>query len=166
MQLEAEYRLCSMGAIRLFQKVYSAGIWGISGFLVSVEADVHDGLPGFQMTGNLSQETREGQERVRTALKNAGFRLPAKKIIINLSPADVRKEGTAYDLAVGAAVLGAFGLLDPDLLKDSLILGDLGLAGMVKPVRGVLPILASASEQGFCRFFLHEVHAMVCCLLD
>ena len=62
-----------MGAIRLFQKVYSAGVWGISGFLVSVEADVHDGLPGFQMTGNLSQETREGQERVRTALKNAGF---------------------------------------------------------------------------------------------
>lgn len=166
MQLGAEYRLCSMGAIRLFQKVYSAGVWGISGFLVSVEADVHDGLPGFQMTGNLSQETREGQERVRTALKNAGFRLPAKKIIINLSPADVRKEGTAYDLAVGAAVLGAFGLLDPDLLTASLILGELGLDGMVKPVRGVLPIVASAREKGIRRCFLPEENAMEGRLVD
>ncbi len=144
------------GAIGLFQKVYSAGLWGITGFLVSVEADVHDGLPGFQMTGNLSQETREGQERVRTALKNAGFRLPAKKIVVNLSPADVRKEGTAYDLAVGAAVLGAFGLLDADGLRDALILGELGLDGTVKPVRGILPIVSLAREKGICRCLLPE----------
>ena len=126
---------------------------------MSVEADVHDGLPAFQMTGNLSQETREGQERVRTALKNAGFRLPAKKIIVNLSPADIRKDGTAYDLAVGAAVLGAFGLLDPDMFSDSLLLGELGLDGVVKPVKGVLPIVASAREQGIRRCFLPRENA-------
>ncbi len=71
----------------MFRKVYSAGIWGIDGFLVSVEADVHNGLPGFQMTGNLSQETREAQERVRIALKNGNFFMPPKKVTVNLSPA-------------------------------------------------------------------------------
>ena len=68
----------------MFRKVYSAGIWGIDGFLVSVEADVHNGLPGFQMTGNLSQETREAQERVRIALKNGNFFMPPKKVTVNL----------------------------------------------------------------------------------
>ena len=92
----------------MFCKVYSAGLWGIDGFLVSVEADIRDGLPGFSLTGNLSQETREASERVRTALKNIGFRLPAKKVKINLSPADIRKDGTGYDLAIAAAVLGAW----------------------------------------------------------
>ncbi len=143
----------------MFRKVYSAGIWGIDGFLVSVEADVHNGLPGFQMTGNLSQETREAQERVRIALKNGNFFMPPKKVTVNLSPADVRKEGSAYDLAIAAAVLGAFGLLDSPLLDDAVLIGELGLNGEVKPVKGVLSLVLAAREGGLGRCFLPKENA-------
>ena len=89
----------------MFSKVYSAGLQGIDGFLVQVEADVGNGLPGFHMVGYLASEVREAEERVRTSLKNSGFLLSPKKIIVNLSPADIRKDGTAFDLPVAVAVL-------------------------------------------------------------
>ena len=84
----------------MFTRINSGGIWAVEGVLVSVEADVSDGLPGFSISGQLASEVRESQERVRTALKNSGFRLPAKKITVNLSPAGIRKGGTAYDLSL------------------------------------------------------------------
>ena len=96
----------------MFVKVNSAGICGIRGRIVSTEADVGDGLPGFIMVGYLASEVREAQDRVRTALKNSGFRLPARKVTVNLSPADLRKEGTAFDLPIALAVLGAYGMTD------------------------------------------------------
>lgn len=144
----------------MFQKVMSAGLWGIDGSLVSVEADIHDGLPGFAMTGNLSQETKEAQERVRVALKNGDFALPPKKITVNLSPADVRKDGTAYDLAVAAAVLGAAGLLETAGLEKAMLIGELGLDGRVKPVRGVLSLVSAAKEGGLKRCFLPRENAL------
>lgn len=144
----------------MFQRVCSAGIWGIEGILVSVEADIHDGLPGFTMTGNLSQETREAQERVRTALKNGDFRLPVKKITVNLSPADLRKDGAYYDLAVAAAVLGAFGVFDGTLLKDSMVAGELGLNGEVKPVRGTLSLVSAAKKGKLKRCYLPAENAL------
>lgn len=128
----------------------------VDGYIVSVEADVSDGLPFFNISGQLSTEVRESQNRVRTALKNAGFRLPAKKITVNLSPAGIRKGGTAFDLAIAAAVLGAFGLLNMEGLKNSLVLGELGLDGRVKPVNGVLPLVMAAREYGLSRCFLPE----------
>ena len=94
----------------MFTQVYSGGIQAVDGCIVSVEADVSDGLPFFNISGQLSTEVRESQNRVRTALKNSGFRLPAKKITVNLSPAGIRKAGTAFDLAIAVSVLGAFGL--------------------------------------------------------
>ena len=81
----------------MFTQISSAGIRGMEGFLVSVEADVSNGLPGFSISGQLALEVREAQERVRTALKNSDFQLPAKKITVNLSPAGRRKEGTVFD---------------------------------------------------------------------
>ncbi|MCI8948515.1 MAG: YifB family Mg chelatase-like AAA ATPase [Lachnospiraceae bacterium] len=143
----------------MFQKVWSAGIWGIDGFLVSVEADAHEGLPGFHLTGNLSQETKEAQERVWLALKNGKFRLPPKKIMVNLSPADIRKEGTAYDLAIAVAVLGAFGLIGPDLLDSAMIVGELGLSGEVKPIRGALSLVTAAKDQNLKCCFLPKENA-------
>ena len=89
----------------MFVKVNSAGICGIRGRIVSTEADVGDGLPGFIMVGYLASEVREAQDRVRTALKNSGFRLPARKVTVNLSPADLRKEGTAFDLPIALAAV-------------------------------------------------------------
>ncbi len=144
----------------MFQKVVSAGIWGIDGFLVDVEADIHDGLPGFILTGNLAQETKEAQERVRIALKNADIRLPPKKITVNLSPADIRKDGTAYDLAIAAAVMGAFGIVPDEFLRDAMIVGELGLNGEVKPVRGVLSFVSAARDSGLKQCFLPKDNAL------
>ena len=109
----------------MFSKAYSATIHGIDGLIVSVEADVSDGLPLFDMVGLLNSEVKEARERVRIALKNSGFMLPAKRITVNLSPADIRKEGTAFDLPVAIAILTAFGHVPEESLNDTLIIGEL-----------------------------------------
>lgn len=132
----------------MYSKVYSVGIMGVEGVPILVEADVSDGLPGVTMVGYLSAEVREAQDRVRTALRNSGFRLPAKKITINLSPAGIRKEGTAFDLPIAVAVLAASGILEPEVLETSVISGELGLDGTIKPVRGALSIAEAAARLG------------------
>ncbi len=138
----------------MFVKVNSAGICGIRGRIVSTEADVGDGLPGFIMVGYLASEVREAQDRVRTALKNSGFRLPARKVTVNLSPADLRKEGTAFDLPIALAVLGAYGMANVEAMTDSLVVGELGLDGRVKPVGGIMSMVMAAREAGLSRCYL------------
>lgn len=135
----------------MFSKAYSAAIHGIDGLIVSVEADVSDGLPIFDMVGYLGSEVKEARERVRIALKNSGYMLPPKRITVNLSPGDIRKEGTAFDLSVAIAILSAFGHLPEENLKDFLIIGELSLSGKVNKVNGVLPIVYSAKQQGFTK---------------
>ncbi len=135
----------------MFSKAYSAAIHGIDGLIVSVEADVSDGLPLFDMVGYLSSEVKEARERVRIALKNSGFMLPAKRITVNLTPADIRKEGTAFDLPVAIAILTAFGYIPEENLKNILIIGELSLNGNINKVNGVLPIVYSAKQQGFLK---------------
>ena len=138
----------------MFSKVHSIGILGVEGYPVVVEADVSEGLPGFTMVGYLSGAVREAQDRVRTALKNSGFRLPARKITVNLSPADIRKEGTGFDLPIAVAVLAATGLVDQSILDTSVLVGELGLDGRIKPVSGILSIVAAARNAGKKRCFL------------
>lgn len=140
----------------MFSRVYSAGLQGIEGYLVQVEADVGDGLPGFHMVGYLASEVREAQERVRTALKNSGFSLTPQKVTVNLSPADIRKDGTAFDLPIAVAILAAYGVLDTDGFKDMAFIGELGLNGEVKPVRGVLPLVCALWEAGIRSCVLPE----------
>lgn len=132
----------------MFRKVYSAGLSGIEGYPVQVEADVSNGLPGFSMVGILASEVKEAQDRVRTALKNSGYWFPAQKITVNLSPADRRKGGTGYDLPIAVAILAAFGELDQEQLEGMILIGELGLDGKVKPVHGVLPLVITAKEAG------------------
>ena len=138
----------------MYSKVHSVGIKGVEGVPIFVEADVSEGLPGFSMVGYLSSEVKEAQDRVRTALKNSGFRLPARKITINLSPADIRKEGTAFDLPIAVAILTASGMIAPGALIDSVISGELGLDGQIKPVRGALSITLAAKKDGKRQCFL------------
>lgn len=141
----------------MFSKVNSFGIHGVEGFPVTVEADVSDGLPSFVMVGYLSGEVREAQERVRTALKNSGHRLPPRRVTINLSPADIKKEGTAYDLAIAAAVLCSLGEISPEnqeKIDEWAFIGELGLDGSVKPVPGVLSRVFEACRRGIKRVFL------------
>ncbi len=132
----------------MFSTIYAGALRGISAYLVSVEVDIAAGLPSFAMVGSLSCEVRESRERVCVALRNAGFALPPKRITVNLSPADRRKEGTAFDLAIGVGVLDSLGYFAGEAARDTLFLGELGLDGEIKKVRGVLPIVREAAARG------------------
>lgn len=136
----------------MYSSVLSATISGVEGVPVLVEADVSNGLPVFSMVGYLSSRVREAQERVWTALRNTGLSFPPKRITVNLSPADIRKEGTRFDLPIAAALLGAFGYLETDRLRGVCMAGELGLNGEIKGVRGILPIVDTALKNGcgFC----------------
>lgn len=134
----------------MFSTVQSAALCGIKAEIIHVEADVGDGLPMFLMVGCLASQVKESQERVKTAMKNSGLRLQPKKITVNLSPADLRKEGSGYDLPIAIAVLAAYGYIPQEALRDILIAGELSLNGEVCPIRGILPIVRRAAASG-CR---------------
>lgn len=132
----------------MFSSVYTGAVSGINSYLMQVETDIADGLPSFTMVGFLSGEVKEAGERVRVALKNAGVKLPPMRITVNFSPADIPKRGMVVDLPVAAGILCSLELLPAKALEGVLIVGELGLNGEVKPVRGVLPITAEAARCG------------------
>ncbi len=138
----------------MYSQITTATVCGLKSVCVQVEADVCDGMPVFEMVGFLSSEVKEARERVRTALHNCGYSLPAKRITVNLSPADVRKSGSGFDLPIAAAILAALGKVRQDALKDTLVLGEISLNGTIQPIRGVLPIVAKAKEIGIRRCIL------------
>lgn len=131
----------------MYSKILSGTLHGVEGRLITVEADVSEGLPVFSMVGFLASEVREASERVRTALKNAGYLLPPKRITVNLSPADVRKEGSVFDLPISIALLAAYGYIPSGNVGNILLIGELSLSGEVLGVRGVLPIVDFARKQ-------------------
>ncbi|MCI8465166.1 MAG: YifB family Mg chelatase-like AAA ATPase [Lachnospiraceae bacterium] len=143
----------------MYSRVYSAALHGLEGQLVTVEADLGDGLPSFDMVGALSGEIREAASRVRTALKNMGYRLPPRRIVINLAPANVKKYGTAFDLPVAAAVLAAMGVIPTKNLKKILLAGELGLGGEVRPVPGILALADCAGKAGLSWAMVPEPNA-------
>lgn len=133
----------------MYSIVSTAIIRGIHSLPVQVEADVSDGMPMFEMVGFLASEVKEARERVRAALRNSGYYLPAKRITVNLSPANIKKTGSAFDLPVAAAILAALGIVPAERLTSMLIVGEIGLNGQVQPVEGILPIVAQAGAHGF-----------------
>ena len=143
----------------MFRSITSGTVHGIDACLRKVEVDVSQGLPCFQMVGLLGCEIKEARERVKVALKNAGIPLPALCINVNLSPADMRKEGALFDLPVAVSILGALGYFPPENSEDIMIIGELGLNGEVKPVKGVLPIVREAQKQGIKRCILPKANA-------
>jgi len=132
----------------MFCTITSGALLGISAYLVGVEVDIDRGLPAFSMVGLLGSEVRESKERVCVALKNAGLDIPPMRITVNLSPADRKKEGTAFDLPIAVGILNALGKVREGAIKDTLFLGELGLNGEIKKVRGVLPIVREAVKNG------------------
>lgn len=132
----------------MYCKVISAVILGLQVHTVHVEVDVSDGLPGFVMVGYLSSKVREAQDRVRTALRNRNCALPPKRITVNLSPADIRKDGNAFDLPIAAAILCATGRIPPSSLEQVFLAGELGLNGEIYFVKGILPMVLHAREIG------------------
>lgn len=136
-----------------FCTVLSASVQGLGVEMIRVEADVSNGLPMFHMVGYLSSEVKEASERVRTAIRNAGMKLPAKKIVVNLAPATVRKKGASFDLPIALAVLAAMGYVPEGALESVAVIGELSLEGKIRGVPGVLPVVIEAKEQG-CKYVI------------
>ena len=132
----------------MFCGVMSAEIAGVEAVPVRVEADLSDGLPFFAVVGYVSSQVKEAQDRVKTALKNQGLVLPPKRMIINLAPGDIRKEGTRFDLPIAAAILAALGKIPAEPLSRMMVLGELHLDGGVGGVLGILPSVRKARELG------------------
>jgi len=127
--------------------IQTALLHGIDAVLVSVETDISNGMPSFDMVGYLSSEVRESRERVRSALKNCGYQLPVKRITVNLSPASLRKSGSGFDLPVALSILSCDGVLSPEAVEDVFVVGELGLDGSIKPCLGILPMMFLAREK-------------------
>ena len=134
----------------MYSTVLSASIHGLEVKFVHVEADISNGLPVFHMVGYLSSEVKEASERVRTAIRNAEFTIPAKKIVVNLSPANVRKRGASFDLPIAIAILTSLGYIEGEKIRGMLFVGELGLDGSIRKVPGILPIVIEAKNKG-CR---------------
>ena len=132
----------------MFGQVSSGAILGIDGYLVQVEADVCNGLPSFDMVGFLGSEVREARERVRTALRNSGYEMPPARTTINLSPADLRKEGNYFDLPIAVAVLIAIGILPQKAAEGVFFVGELSLDGSLRPVNGMISLISTARQGG------------------
>lgn len=132
----------------MFVSITSGSSCGIHSCLTQVEVDTSQALPGFDMVGCLGSEVREARERVRVALRNTGIRLPAMRITVNISPAGIRKDGTAYDLPIAVGILVSIGMIPAAETEQVLFLGELGLNGELKGVSGVLPVVSEAAKNG------------------
>jgi magnesium chelatase family protein len=130
----------------MLAKVFSASVLGIDAFLVEVESHLEKQLPSFSIVGLPDSAVRESKERVNAAIKNSGFDFPQKRITINLAPADVKKEGSAFDLPIALGILAAFGTVSQEILENYIILGELSLDGSLRPVHGALPISIEISK--------------------
>ena len=132
----------------MLSKVKSFGLMGIDGYVVVVETDISNGIPSFDMVGLGDTAVKESKERVRSAIKNAGLEFPIKRITVNLAPADKKKEGSAFDLAIALGILIATEQIGNSNLENYAFLGELSLDGEIKPVNGILPMVISAKQNG------------------
>lgn len=142
------------GGRNLLSTITSGAVYGMHSCMIQVEVDVSQGLPCFQIVGLPGSAVREARERVKVALKNMGVKLPPMCININLSPADLPKGGTMFDLPVAVGIMIALSQIPQETVADTLLLGELGLSGELKPVRGVLPIVQEAAKHGIKRCIL------------
>ena len=129
-------------------KTYGGAILGVNALTVTVEVNVSDGI-GFFMVGLPDNAVKESAQRISSAFEESGFRIPGKRVIVNLAPADLKKEGTAYDLTIAVGILGATGAVKSDELERYVIMGELGLDGTLRPIKGVLPIAIEARRHQY-----------------
>lgn len=142
-----------------FARTCSVALLGVDGVVVEVQADLEPGVAAFTLVGLPDKSLVESRDRVRAAVVNSGAEWPQKKLIVGLSPASVPKSGSGFDLAVACAVLGAAEHIDPGRLADLVMIGELGLDGGVRPVRGILPGVLAAAEAGYQRVVVPECSA-------
>ena len=131
----------------MFVRTFAGSVIGIDAMTVAVETDIALGI-GMYLVGLPDNAVRESQERIRAAFVNSGYRMSGRKIVVNLAPADLRKEGTLFDLPIAVSILAASGQFESDRLERYMILGELSLDGTLRPVKGALPLAVRAREDG------------------
>jgi magnesium chelatase family protein len=149
----------------MLARVYSCAVIGLDGTVVEVEVDYTQGMPGMTVVGLPDAAVQESRERVQAAVRNAGVPFPRKRLVVNLAPASVRKEGPAYDLPIALGVLIYTGMLPPEAAEGMLVVGELSLDGTVRHARGVLPMAATARQAGFKRIVVPEADAVEAALI-
>ena len=149
----------------MFSRVKSVGIFGIDSYMIEVEADVSNGLPGFDIVGLPDASVKESRDRVRAAIKNCGFKFPVSRITVNLAPADKKKEGAAYDLPILLSILRASKQLEADL-SDCIAIGEVALDGQLRPINGVLAMTITARQNGIGSIFVPAENAAEAAVID
>ena len=144
----------------MLSKVLSSAVIGIDAYLVDVEVDISKGLPSFSTVGLPEGAVRESKERVKTAIKNSGYHFPSDRITVNLAPADIKKEGSAFDLPMALGILAATGLVDRSAYSGYTFLGELALDGLIRPIKGALPMAVAVKELGMKGMFLPPENAI------
>lgn len=150
----------------MLAKVSSAAVLGVDAFEVQVEIDISGGLPSFMVVGLPDAAVQESRERVRSAVRNSGFPFPASRIVVNLAPADVRKEGPAFDLPIAIAVLVAQGVISQQALENTVISGELALNGKIRPIKGAINIALYASQANLQRVLVPPDNAAEAAIFD
>ena len=143
----------------MLAKVLSSAVIGIEGYVVEVEVDISQGLPSFSTVGLPEGAVRESKDRVKTSIKNSGYHFPSDRITVNLAPADIKKEGSAFDLPMALGILAATGLVSKESYGQHLVLGELSLDGLIRPIKGALPMAITAKEKGLEGVFLPKENA-------
>ena len=150
----------------MLTKTYGSAVYGVDAHIITVEGNIAGQGVNFYMVGLPDNAVKESQLRIRAALKNVGYKIPGKTITINMAPADLRKEGSAYDLTIAAGILAASEQIKSEGISDYIIMGELSLDGGLQPIKGVLPIAIKAREEGFKGFILPKKNAREAAIVD
>jgi len=146
-------------------KTFGSAVVGVDAITITVEVNADRGFKFF-MVGLPDNAVKESQHRIESALKNVGLKMPGKKLVINMAPADIRKEGSAYDLTIAIGILAASGQMNEELIGDYVIMGELSLDGSLQPMKGALPIAIQAKKEGFKGIILPKVNAKEAAVVD
>src|SRR3989344_1120834 len=144
----------------MLSKIYSGAVHGIDGYIVTVEVDIAAGLPKLCTVGLPDAAVKEARDRVVAAVRNSGFDFPVRKIVVNLAPADIKKEGASFDLPIAAGVLAAMGDLKEDRLREWCMIGELALDGTLRPVKGVLAVALEIKKKRFKGMIVPKQNAL------
>lgn len=146
-------------------KTYGSAVVGVDAITITVEVNVDRGMKFF-MVGLPDNAVKESQQRIEAALKNVGYRMPGKKVVVNMAPADIRKEGSAYDLTIATGILAASGQMNEEKVGDYIIMGELSLDGSLQPIKGALPIAIQARKDGFKGMILPKENALEAAIVN
>jgi magnesium chelatase family protein len=146
-------------------KTYGSAVHGVDATTITVEVNIDKGI-NFSLVGLPDSAVKESQHRIDAALNNTGYKIPGKKITINMAPADIRKEGSSYDLTIAMGILAASEQISSDDISEYIIMGELALDGELRPIKGVLPIAIQARKEGFKGFILPEKNALEAAIVN